>query len=170
MSWQYRLAAAGDVDALRQLIMEHGPNPWNWLPADGVEESLRQVAAGEAWAALFERDGLLGAAILYRMQDRFPQYRPNGVAAEAAGYIMEAVVRQDQAGQGLGSLLLQQACDDLAERGARWVAADRHEENAASGGMMRKAGFAELASFDDWERRAGGSRRSTVCGRALTTR
>ncbi|UJB32891.1 MULTISPECIES: GNAT family N-acetyltransferase [Chromobacterium] len=167
MSWQYRLAGAGDVDALRTLITEHGPNPWNWLPADGVERSLRQVAAGEAWAALFERDGLLGAAILYRLHDAFPQHRPAEVAADAAGYIMEAVVRRDQAGQGLGSLLLRQACEDLAARGARWVTADRHEENAASGGMMRKAGFVELASFDDWERRAGGSRRSTVCGRML---
>lgn len=167
MSWQYRLAGAGDVDALRTLITEHGPNPWNWLPADGVERSLRQVAAGEAWAALFERNGLLGAAILYRLHDAFPQHRPAEVAADAAGYIMEAVVRRDQAGQGLGSLLLRQACEDLAARGARWVTADRHEENAASGGMMRKAGFVELASFDDWERRAGGSRRSTVCGRLL---
>ncbi|OQS38796.1 GNAT family N-acetyltransferase [Chromobacterium haemolyticum] len=167
MSWQYRLAGAGDVDALRTLITEHGPNPWNWLPADGVEQSLRQVAAGEAWAALFERDGLLGAAILYRLHDAFPQHRPADVAADAAGYIMEAVVRRDQAGQGLGSLLLRQACEDLAARGARWVTADRHEENAASGGMMRKAGFVELASFDDWERRASGSRRSTVCGRLL---
>lgn len=167
MSWQYRLAGAGDVDALRALIMEHGPNPWNWLPEDGVERSLRQVAEGEAWAALFERDGLLGAAILYRLHDAFPQHRPAGVATEAAGYIMEAVVRRDQAGQGLGSLLLQQACDDLAARGARWVVADRHEENAASGGMMRKAGFAELASFDDAVRRASGSRRSTVCGRLV---
>lgn len=167
MSWQYRLAGAADVDALRALIMEHGPNPWNWLPEEGVEESLRQVADGEAWAALFERDGLLGAAILYRMHDAFPQHRPAGVATEAAGYIMEAVVRRDQAGQGLGSLLLGQACEDLAARGARWVVADRHEENAASGGMMRKAGFVELASFDDAERRASGSRRSTVCGRLL---
>ncbi|MBN3004778.1 ribosomal protein S18 acetylase RimI-like enzyme [Chromobacterium alkanivorans] len=167
MSWQYRLAGAGDVDALRALIMEHGPNPWNWLPEDGVEHSLRQVAEGEAWAALFERDGLLGAAILYRLHDAFPLHRPAGVATEQAGYIMEAVVRRDQAGQGLGSLLLQQACDDLAARGAYWVVADRHEENAASGGMMRKAGFAELASFDDPERRAGGSRRSTVCGRRV---
>ncbi|WP_053077213.1 GNAT family N-acetyltransferase [Chromobacterium sp. LK11] len=167
MSWQYRLAGARDVDALRALIMEHGPNPWNWLPEDGVEHSLRQVAEGEAWAALFERDGLLGAAILYRLHDAFPLHRPAGVATEQAGYIMEAVVRRDQAGQGLGSLLLQQACDDLAARGAHWVVADRHEENAASGGMMRKAGFAELASFDDPERRAGGSRRSTVCGRRV---
>ena len=103
MSWQYRLAGAADVDALRALIMEHGPNPWNWSPEEGVEESLRQVADGEAWAALFERDGLLGAAILYRMHDAFPQHRPAGVATEAAGYIMEAVVRRDQAGQGLGA-------------------------------------------------------------------
>ena len=116
MSWQYRLAGAADVDALRALIMEHGPNPWNWPPEEGVEESLRQVADGEAWAALFERDGLLGAAILYRMHDAFPQHRPAGVATEAAGYIMEAVVRRDQAGQGLGDLLLGQACEDLAAR------------------------------------------------------
>lgn len=40
---------------------------------------------------------------------------------------------------------------------------ERHEENAGSAGMMRKAGFREVRTFNDPERRATGSRRTTLC-------
>jgi hypothetical protein len=45
---------------------------------------------------------------------------------------------------------------------------DRHEENLASAGMMRKAGFTELRTFVDLQRRDYGSRKTTVMGYPLS--
>jgi L-amino acid N-acyltransferase YncA len=39
---------------------------------------------------------------------------------------------------------------------------DRHSENIGSAGMMRKAGFKELATFVDLDRRDFGNRSTTV--------
>ena len=43
------------------------------------------------------------------------------------------------------------------------VFVDRHEENLASAGMMRKAGFTEVETYADPRRRPHGSGRTTVC-------
>ena len=66
------------------------------------------------------------------------------------------------AGQGLGSRLLGESVKFLAEQGVQDIYIDRHEENAASAGMMRKAGFVELDTFPDPARRPSGSGRTTL--------
>ncbi len=59
--------------------------------------------------------------------------------------------------------LLKQALALLAAQGVYTVYIDRHEENAASAGMMRKAGFVEIDTFAEPARRPHGSGRTTVC-------
>ncbi|CUA83132.1 Ribosomal protein S18 acetylase RimI and related acetyltransferases [Gulbenkiania indica] len=162
-----RPATAFDADALRELILIHGPNPWNWLPPEGVEATLMQLVAGQAGAVLAEAGPQLVGAVIHRREDIYPALRPVEVPAVQAAFIVEAVVHRDHAGQGIGARLLASACAHLADRGCLWVVADRHEENAASAGMMRKAGFAELAVYDDPQRRTSGTGRTTVCGRYL---
>lgn len=83
-------------------------------------------------------------------------------------YICEAVVHPAAAGQGLGSALLEAVLAQLADEGIEDVYIDRHEENLASAGMMRKAGFVELETYADPARRPNGSGRSTVCHRNLS--
>ncbi|HLD65736.1 MAG TPA: GNAT family N-acetyltransferase, partial [Pseudomonas sp.] len=61
------------------------------------------------------------------------------------------------------SALLQAAVAALASQGIRDIYIERHEQNPGSAGMMRKAGFVERSTFDDPQRRAGGSRRTTLC-------
>ncbi len=75
------------------------------------------------------------------------------------------MIHRDMAGQGLGSTLLEKAVARLGEKGLVDLYIDRHEENAASAGMMRKAGFSELHTYADPERRPNGSRRTTICRR-----
>ena len=70
---------------------------------------------------------------------------------------------ENMAGRFDGASLAQAACDALATRGITWITADRHEENAASAGMMRRAGLVLISTFDDPERRPHGSRRTSVC-------
>jgi ribosomal protein S18 acetylase RimI-like enzyme len=84
------------------------------------------------------------------------------------GYICEVVVHRQFQGGGLGTALLREAITCLIEQGFREIYIERHEENAASAGMMRNAGFMEIATFHDPARRKHGSRCTTVC-RILST-
>ena len=79
------------------------------------------------------------------------------------GYVSEAVVHRDYAGKGLGSHLLKAALEDLRAQGMQEVYIDRHEENLASAGMMRKSGFQEVETYANPQRRTTGSGRTTVC-------
>lgn len=160
-----RFATAADCAALQQLILEHGPNDWNYLPADGVAQTLQQLAAGSVQGLLAEQEGRLLGIMLFAVTDRYPDYRPAEVAADQAGFLIEAVVSRDCAGQGLGSRLLLAVCAALRAQGCGWICADRQQDNAGSAGMMRKAGFAELGSYADPAHRWSGSRRTAVCGR-----
>ncbi|NWK77759.1 GNAT family N-acetyltransferase [Aquitalea sp. LB_tupeE] len=164
---EIRTAQPADVAALRQLIMTHGPNDWNYLPPDGVEQTLSGLASGTVQGLLAEEQGQLLAVMLFDRSDAYPAHRPADIAAGEAAFLIEAVVSRDAAGQGLGSRLLLKVCEILKQQGCRWLCADRHQQNAGSAGMMQKADLQELESFADPERRWSGSRMSTVCGRCL---
>jgi ribosomal protein S18 acetylase RimI-like enzyme len=149
--------------ALQSFIHEHGANAWNWLPVAGIEAHMRDIAAEEARGLLaMEGDQLLGAVTFCTTQD-FARYQASERKDVPHGYVCEVVVRRDQTGRGLGVQLLQQAVQAMQSDGLREIYIDRHEENAASAGMMRKSGFVELETFAEPERRPHGSGRTTVC-------
>ncbi|OTF32435.1 GNAT family N-acetyltransferase, partial [Pseudomonas aeruginosa] len=96
-----RAAETGDIEAMTDLLLSHGPNPWNHLPEEGVRAHLRAIADGEVRAVLAARDDrLLGFASVRRTED-FAHYQPQRADAPRA-YICEAVVHPAAAGQGLG--------------------------------------------------------------------
>ncbi len=35
-----RAAETGDIEAMTDLLLSHGPNPWNHLPEEGVSISI----------------------------------------------------------------------------------------------------------------------------------
>lgn len=107
--------------------------------------------------------GELIGAVTFCTTRHFARYQDAADAGAPQGYICEAVVHRAQAGRGIGARLLTAAIDVLAARGLREVYIDRHEENAASAGMMRKAGFVEIDTFAEPARRPHGSGRTTVC-------
>jgi L-amino acid N-acyltransferase YncA len=76
--------------------------------------------------------------------------------------VAEVVVHNDYSGRGIGSQLLNTIIAKAPDLGARKVLLDRHEENAPSAGMMRRAGFVEICTFSDLDRRHSGSRKTTV--------
>ncbi|WP_339524707.1 GNAT family N-acetyltransferase [Pseudomonas sp. EA_35y_Pfl2_R111] len=158
-----REATAADIDNLCGLIFEHGPNPWNYLPPAEVTTHLQQIADGSVSALLAERGGELLGFVSYQYSRHFARYQPPTRLDLEHAYICEAVTHRAVAGQGLGSRLLKQVVTALAEQGVADIYIDRHEENAASAGMMRKAGFVEIETYADPERRPNGSRRTTVC-------
>lgn len=167
MALQFIPAGIQHLRSLQAFIFEHGANIWNWLPVAGMEAHMRDIAAEDASALLcMEVEALLGAVTFCTTQD-FARYQSAGRKGASHGYICEVVVRRDQTGRGLGVQLLQQAVQALQAQGVQEIYIDRHEENAASAGMMRRAGFEVLETFAEPERRPHGSGRTTVCRRTF---
>lgn len=160
---QYLSARPEHLAALEALIFDHGANPWNWLPVDGIREHLQEIAVGQAHGVVALHHDRLVGAVTYCTSHDFSKYQSLEEAGLAHGYISEAVVHRDHVGQGLGSRLLGMAVNDLRAQGMRMVYVDRHEENLASAGMMRKCGFVEIDTYIDPRRNRSGSGRTTVC-------
>jgi L-amino acid N-acyltransferase YncA len=158
-----RAANAGDIAAMTAFLFEHGTNQWNFLPADDVAAHLGAIAAGKTRAVLAESDGQLLGFVTFMVARSMARYQSRKHVGYPHGYVGEAVVHRGHVGKGLGSRLLKEALVRLANEGFKEIYIERHEENLASAGMMRKAGFEEVATIDDPQRRASGSRRTTVC-------
>lgn len=154
---------AEHLPALQALIFDHGTNIWNYLPEDGIREHLDDIAQGRAQGLLALQDGKILGAVTYCLNTDFDRYLPPQTRGTPQGYVCEAVVRRDCAGQGLGTQLLREVLAALSTMGAQVVFIDRHEENRASAGMMRRAGFVEIDTFAQLWRRPHGSGRTTVC-------
>ena len=71
-------------------------------------------------------------------------------------------MHKDYNGRGIGSSLLSQVIQRAPNLGAKMLIVDRHTENVASAGMMRKVGFKELSTFVDLDRREVGNRSTTI--------
>lgn len=156
-------ASAQDLPALHDLIFDHGANIWNYLPEDGIRAHIDDIAQGRAHGVLALQDGQILGAVTFGLSTDFDRYLPAPLRGTPQGYVSEAVVRRDQARRGLGTQLLKEALASLATMGAQMVFIDRHEENLASAGMMRRAGFVEVETYPDPRRRTHGSGRTTVC-------
>jgi len=156
-------ASAQDLPALHDLIFDHGANIWNYLPEEGIREHLDDIAQGRAQGVLALEQGQLIGAVTFGLSTDFDRYLPEQARGTPQGYVSEAVVRRDRTGQGWGTRLLRQALVELGKLGADMVFIDRHEENLASAGMMRAAGFVEIDTYADPRRRPHGSGRTTVC-------
>jgi GNAT superfamily N-acetyltransferase len=159
---KYQKALLEELDFLKSFIFKHGPNPWNYLPKDGINKTFSLIANnhGEALTAR-EGETIIGLAIFFypsALPKNFQQY----AQSKSAIYVAEVVVHSDYAGRGIGSQLLNKIIAKAPDLSASKVLLDRHEENASSAGMMRKAGFAETSTFSDLERRHSGSRKTTV--------
>jgi ribosomal protein S18 acetylase RimI-like enzyme len=149
--------------ALQSFILEQGANVWNWLPVAGIEAHMRNIAAEDAQALLAMEDGQLLGVVTFCSTLDFARYQGADRKDALHGYVCEAVVHGAQAGRGLGTQLLRAAVASLQAQGLQEIYIDRHEENAASAGMMRKAGFVALETFAEPQRRPHGSGRTTVC-------
>ncbi len=100
---------------------------------------------------------------------RWKYYEEAGFGKEKVDlYIEEHGFLNTFVGKGVGTALLEATKKVLFAYNIRWVDIDCHEENKPSRGMMRKAGFKEVAIYLDVERRTVGSC-NTWIGRCSTS-
>jgi GNAT superfamily N-acetyltransferase len=158
----YRKALTEEFDSLKSFIFKHGPSQWNYLPEEGIDKTFSLLADNHGEALITcEDDTIIGLAIFFyppALPEKFKEFSQSATAI----YVAEVVVHGDYSGRGIGSQLLNKIIAKAPDLGASKVLLDRHEENAASAGMMRKAGFVKICTFSDLERRHSGSRKTTI--------
>lgn len=155
-------AQISDVPAMLVFIFEHGVNQWNYLHQQSVSAHLADIEIARTQALLATIDGELTGFTTFMPSTGLAHYQTLGHRGSTHGYICEVVVHRERARRGVGTTLLRAATVQLAAQGFKEIYIERHEENLASAGMMRKAGFFEIAVFKDTKRRVAGSQRTSV--------
>jgi GNAT superfamily N-acetyltransferase len=159
---EYRLAKPVEFETLKAFLFHHGANPWNHLPQEGVDSEFLLIASGQASALVaYNEKQPVGLGIFYHPQ-ALPNHYLQFSQGRSAIYIAEVVVHQDYSGRGIGTSLLKNIIQRAPTFSADILLVDRHAENAGSAGMIKKAGFKELSTFVDLDRRDVGNRSTTV--------
>ncbi len=163
-------ALSCDSAAVGDFILRYGQSELNYLPEDEIRAHVEKIKTGAVSAVVaWTRDEVqeIIGVVTYEIVKRYPQYQPEGRREEDHGYLAEAVVREDCAGQGVGSKLLKEAIDKLRAKGMKEIYAMRHADNVSSARMMEKGGMEIVDEFDDPEIRTTGSGRTAVCRRIV---
>lgn len=150
-----------DFEAMRSLLLKEGPNEWNYITDKSIDHQFQLIKEGKALAVIAEKTSIVGFAILI-MKEACPRKLSKYSILSDAAYINDVVVASSQSGKGLGCQLLRQSIKLAADAVCKNVYIERHEENLASAGMMRKAGFELVETFYDPKKRSAGSRNTSV--------
>ena len=156
-----RSLSATDFEHMRALLLKEGPNEWNYLTNESIDAQFALIAAGKAIAVLAEENIIVGFAVLI-FRESCPSKLVKYNLLPQIAYINDVVVSREQSGKGIGCRLLLKAVSLAKKEDCSHVYIERHEENIASAGMMRKASFEDVETFYDPTKRTTGSRNTTV--------
>lgn len=158
----YRKAQTNELSLLRSLIAVHGQNEWNQLAPDSIDFVLELFKHNKADVIVAVLDeAIIGLAMSISIEF-IPEYYSNYADLNDIFFIGDVVVHHDFVGKGIGSALLTQCVAEAKLQGKKSVFIEHHEQNKASAGMMRNAGFNILDSFMDTVRRPNGSQRTVI--------
>lgn len=158
----YRKARLEEIDKLKALLWEFGPNEWNYLTDDGVEDEFNLVTAGNAQVIIaLDNTDIIGFAVLIDGQVS-PSYLEKYCVMKQMKFVGDVVVSSFHSGKGIATRLLKESILEAKNHHATTVLIERHEENLASAGMMRKAGFEIIDKFHDPDKRTAGSQNSVI--------
>ena len=150
-----------DYQDMKRLLLGDGPNDWNYITEQSIKFQFDLLRDDKASAILAEDTEIVGFAVLiYR--EACPAKITRYGDLSSAGYINDVVVAKSHSGKGLGTSLLNECQNTARREKITKVYIERHEENMASAGMMRKSGFETVETFYDPEKRTTGSRKTTL--------
>ena len=158
-----------DLQTMRKLLLKEGPNEWNYITDESIDHQFQLINQGKALAVIAEETSIVGFAVLIIKEACPPKLSKYSALSDIA-YINDVVVASSQSGKGLGSQLLNEAIKLAGNEMCTNVYIERHEENLASAGMMRKAGFELVETIHDPKKRTTGSRNTSVLSICTYTR
>jgi GNAT superfamily N-acetyltransferase len=159
---EYRKALLKEIKELKALLWEFGPNEWNYLTPEGVNDEFTLVENGNAQViAAINDTGIIGFSILIDGSVG-PSYLEKYCSLKQMKFIGDVVVSSLHSGKGIATRLLEECLQEARNNNASTILIERHEENLASAGMMRKAGFEVVDTFYDPEKRIVGSQNSVI--------
>ncbi|MCG7536561.1 GNAT family N-acetyltransferase [Pseudoalteromonas sp. OOF1S-7] len=163
----YRLALAAEAEALKALLWQHGQNEWNYLTEEGVHAEFELFSLGVASILVAEQEGeIIGFSVL--IDGAYgPDYLSKYTNHKAMYFIGDVLVARQHGGKGIATALLKACIAQAKQAGGELVLIERHEENKASAGMMRKAGFHIIDTFHDPQKRSAGSQNSCILATEL---
>ena len=150
-----------DFQIMRELLLKEGTNEWNYITDESIEHQFKLIQDGKALAVLAEEGEILGFAIVI-FKGSCPSKLSKYEQVSTIAYINDVVIASNQSGKGLGTRLLKESIRLASVEKCSKVYIERHEENLASAGMMRKAEFELVETFHDPDKRTSGSRNTTV--------
>ena len=159
---EYRQAYLKELDEVKAVLWDYGPNEWNHLTSEGVEAEFSLVENGNAQVIVAINDNeIIGFAVL--IDGLFcPNYLKKYCQMEQMKFVGDVVVSSLHSGKGVATKLLEECLSAAKTHKVSTVLIERHQENLASAGMMRKAGFEIVDTFYDPEKRVVGSRNSVI--------
>ena len=161
-----RLLNETDFKKMRKVLLRDGPNEWNYITDESIDEQFQLIRDGKALAVLAEENDIVGFAILI-FKEACPSMLGKYSDLSTIAYINDVVVSMSHSGKGIGSSLLQKAIVFAQNERCEKIYIERHEENLASAGMMRKASFKIIDTFHDPKKRTTGSRNTSVLVKSI---
>ncbi|WP_028863637.1 GNAT family N-acetyltransferase [Psychromonas aquimarina] len=158
----YRKAQNDEMPELKALLWKHGPNEWNYLPEQGVNETFSLMEKGTAAALIAVHANKIVGLSLLTDGSSSPSYLEKYCDLKSICFVAEVVVAKKFSGKGIAANLLKMCIKEAEKKGCTKVLIERHEENLASAGMMRKAGFKIIDTCKAPDKRLSGSQNNVV--------
>ena len=155
-------ARSKEIEQLEGFFLHHGVNPFNYLPSEAIKLQIQRVIAKTDICLVAVGDKKMLGIAIYRQLGDLPTIFRNYIEQSHCIYLAEIVVHREFNGRGIGTNLIKKIACNAVDEGAHFIVADRHDENLASAGMMKKSGFEVLHSFNDPNRRGTGNRKTTM--------
>ncbi|MGR6871472.1 GNAT family N-acetyltransferase [Pseudomonas sp. HK3] len=152
---------SADFERMREILIRDGTNEWNYITDESIDLQFQLIQHDKALAVLAEEQEIMGFAILI-FKEACPPELSQYTNLSTIAYINDVVVNKNYNGNGIGTALLQKAIELAKKEQCEKVYIERHEENLASAGMMRKASFQIVDTFYDPKKRTTGSRNTSV--------
>ena len=156
-----RLLGETDFKQMREVLLRDGPNEWNYITNESIDLQFQLIREGKALAVLAEENEIAGFAVLI-LKEACPSKLRKYSDLSTLAYINDVVVSMNHSGKGIGSTLLKEAVKYARKEQCEKIYIERHEENLASAGMMRKADFQLIDTFHDPKIRTSGSKKTSV--------